>query len=497
MTNDHSDKFFWYLLITFIAVMSIVYTDSVTDGDFYWHANTGKWILENMRLPYFDPFTYTLGHIDPSTEQGKGVFAILKGYWLGQIMLYLVWKMASESGIILLRAGIYTFILAFNAKWAIRKSNSFTAIILTALQGGALCFFPNERPQLFAFLLFPVLLHILERLREEVTVPACALMLPIVTILWGNIHGSYLLAAGIILIYLVMEIIRGIRIKQSPTKVAILTTSFFAAFASPVSFSMIWMVLNPHNIGILEAMSPVRIFINQHNPLLPYWGFVILSIITLTTASFRKTVIPEHLIVLATLIALTFTGSRYIGFAVLASPLLARYFPTDIKMPVKLASAALAVFLAVPAALTIKPLDFRESQLFPKGAASFINTTSPEKNLFNFYDWGGYLAFYAPKYKVFIDGRMLDPKLKQAYDSLIADPRSLALLDGYGVNTVIIPVFDSLGNRLKLPYKLLKSADWFPVYSDDTAVVFLRNTPINQPIIRRFALPKDVTISQL
>jgi hypothetical protein len=43
--------------------------------------------------------------------------------------------------------------------------------------------------------------------------------------------------------------------------------------------------------------------------------------------------------------------------------------------------------------------------LFPKDAVEFLRTKTLPARIYNVYDWGGYLQYWLPERKVFIDGR--------------------------------------------------------------------------------------------
>ncbi|HXO67083.1 MAG TPA: hypothetical protein VN863_03720, partial [Candidatus Dormibacteraeota bacterium] len=107
----------------------------------------------------------------------------------------------------------------------------------------------------------------------------------------------------------------------------------------------------------------------------------------------------------------------------------------------------------------------------PVAATQYLLDHHRPGQLFNFYNFGGYLIWKAyPTYHVFIDGRtevygdsVFDQYLKVEYLS----PEFESTLDHYGVNTVVI----SAGDPLR---PLLESQGWRQVYNDSVARIFVR-----------------------
>ena len=89
------------LLIAFFGFFAV----KVWDIDFWWHIAAGKNILETGVIPSVDPF----GMYDAANACGQ---TVLKSEWLGQVLLYSVYRWFGLDGIILFRAGILVLCLA-------------------------------------------------------------------------------------------------------------------------------------------------------------------------------------------------------------------------------------------------------------------------------------------------------------------------------------------------------------------------------------------------
>jgi hypothetical protein len=149
--------------------------------DLAYQIRTGMAMLSTHVLPRVDTFTFTVrGH--PWLDQ----------QWGAQLLLAVVYRAGGWSGLVVLRAavigGIFAFVYAAcRAAGADRRRAAGLTIASFAVASPGL----NLRPQLFAALLFTFLGWILVRRRTH---PAWLYAIPLVTALWANLHGSFVLA---------------------------------------------------------------------------------------------------------------------------------------------------------------------------------------------------------------------------------------------------------------------------------------------------------------
>jgi hypothetical protein len=126
---------------------------------------------------------------------------------------------------------------------------------------------------------------------------------------------------------------------------------------------------------------------------------------------------------------------------------------------------------AADAALVSTNEQFLAGQV-PVAAARYLQTEQPAGPMFNAYNWGGYLtwALY-PDYPVFVDGRtdLYDDALLREYlQAALGQPGYEGVLDGHGINLVLIEAHSFLDEHLRV------KAGWRLVYEDDRAVVYQR-----------------------
>jgi hypothetical protein len=112
--------------------------------------------------------------------------------------------------------------------------------------------------------------------------------------------------------------------------------------------------------------------------------------------------------------------------------------------------------------------------LFPIKAVEWIKVNQPHGNMFNSYNWGGYLDWHLPEYPVFVDGRtdLYDDQVLNEYLEVTHGNQGWnQILDKYGVNFVFIES-ESLLSKI-----LSTSKSWELVYQDNLAVVYMRASP--------------------
>jgi hypothetical protein len=116
-------------------------------------------------------------------------------------------------------------------------------------------------------------------------------------------------------------------------------------------------------------------------------------------------------------------------------------------------------------------VDEYKKEMFPAGAVAWMKQVGLSGNLFNEYDWGGYLIYTLPESKVFVDGRT------DLYGDAILDDYLFimgakdgweALLKSYQVDFLLIRSDSSLA-------KFAEIAGWQALYTDSTSVLFQRH----------------------
>lgn len=482
--------------VVFFAVMAVLFTFPVQEGDYFWHVRTGQWIWEHKSLPSADPFSHINRFINQTEHVSGRTQFLLKQYWLGQLALFGVWKAAGEGGMVVLRAVIYTGILLFAYWWLRREMKGIMPLATVFVVGNVLASYPNERPQIFAYLFMVFMLYLLERLtrpdNSSRTIHAALLLF--VMLAWSNCHGSFILGIIVIALYGAGHLLTGLlgRDALSPPLLAVLLGAILITLVNPnglAAFKAVLEVDKAYTSSIAEYASPLRLALDHHVFHYGYW-FLLAAALVALILKFRS-MACHHIAVIISLAALSLTAIRYIPFFVLAAPLVAIYLPD--WRPV--GRGWLLPLLILPVWLGTadfqNALKFRAAKTFPRGAVRFLGTARPSGNIFNYVFWGGYLMCYTD-YPVFADGRGLAENFTHLHNQVLSGLNWKSPLSFFQINTIVIPGLDQLSTQ---PYPVLlqlrQDADWALIYQDDEALVFIRNIPQNRDILVRYAMSKD------
>ena len=167
MRKFHAETALYLLLYGAMVVVTVfLLLRPVNDPDFFWHLKTGDWIWQHRELPAQDPFNYTSR---PGNEDGQRF--ILTSYWVSQVLYHVICDAWGLPGIVALK-----FLIALLFVVALIKLRRGDPLVHAALVLVSLPLFyrlfPFDRPQVFSFVFFAVLLYLLEKVRSRTTVPA-------------------------------------------------------------------------------------------------------------------------------------------------------------------------------------------------------------------------------------------------------------------------------------------------------------------------------------
>lgn len=474
----------------------LYFTKPITASDFWWHLNTGRWIIENGSLPQNDPFTYTASN---TPDKRKDV--ILKGFWLSQATYYFLYSRTGFAGIIFFKAALFTLILfVFWRILSFRGLDPYTGLLVLSPVALFLSYYEEARPQVFSFFAVLIIFYLFEqglksmRDSEQRTMPISLLFLPLVMLLWANMHRGFIIGHAMIGIYLLTETFKFVFNKGGFNKksyVAFVSISIISAAASFLNPSHVYPVFinlrelsSPLVISIDEYLSPWKYADRIGDQYLPY---CLVSVATVTLSllilSWKRLKTP-HILLYLGFAAAAFKSFRFSPFFILISPVIAAgYLPAGIQLILKRARTVAVAAIIISAFLIMshshkKSFLTRESlqtQNLPIASADFILRHRLPGYIFNPYEWGGYLAWSLyPDYKVFTDSRMLDPDVHTNY-SIVKHGRKDAIFDQYGINTVIFyPFHISNLNMPDIIFSLLKDDRWRLVYFDYNSVIFIR-----------------------
>jgi len=489
-----STKMLFPLAVSAVVILFVSHR-LIADGDPLWAVATGRWIMAHHAVPRVDPFSWT--------AFGKPWVAQEWGY---DTVLYLLVSRFGYWGAVLLTwaglAGFYTFVWLLclqEQRRTVVSVSAFLSVVLLSLMG------VEARPQVFSYFFFAMFLYILTWRRDR------RWILPVLTLVWANLHASVVL--GVVMIGGEALMLHLFERDRSLWPVG--GAAFLASLVNPNGAGLwhyaLWLSTNQWNRRITEWRPPD--FMSPGN-LFPYVAVFLLLGAVLYFHDSRPATVPERrrLALLAIYICVlsyqAVTQVRYFPYllvpwamAVLrlmpgrsaaagaeggrgASPgggpggwrFPGAGFRSGVWPAAGVAAILVSGFLGCGAvALPQGGLAANlRADVAPAAAVAYIQSHGLTGHLFNNYVWGGYLIYRG--IPVFVDGRddlyLASTHVFQDYvraTTLTVDPDTV--LNKYGVDTVLMPRDAPLTRYLEA-----EPRQWRVVYSDGHAAVLRRVT---------------------
>lgn len=506
----------WGLVLSSFLVIATFSLHRVVDTDIWWHLKTGEYTLKEGRLVTQDIFSYTAGD-----QSGVGIELWLLPQWLSQVILFGLYSLAGIPGLVLFKTAVLLASFALLYLIGYRKGNSTVLIGCLLFAAFTSHNWFSLRPYMFSLLFLALDFYILERYRtgERNLIS----LLPVIQIVWANMHQGHVVGMVLILCYLMGELVSGSKIRPFRNLEGmdrgrywrLLVFGGLALVAGLVSFRTPQVLLRL--TGLLRAEGAERPFamiaewIPPFSPEMQYLELLFYKLLIGASAvgfllNLRK-VRVSLLLVWAAFLVLSVTAHRNIFFfAPLTAPIIALNLSSFIRdsrlgrlrRPVVIEPALqgllILFFLWWIPRLTSDSYYIQKgrpqrfglgvSQIsFPEKAVDFILEEEIPGNIFNDYDIGGYFLWRCyPDKKNFIDGRIVDPSFLTYYRRIVADPSLLdEVVERYRLNCALLS--HTSPDAIGLIRKLYAERNWSLIYLDEVATVFVLNTPENQPLI--------------
>jgi hypothetical protein len=494
------------IAILFIAIFTMA-VRLPADTDTWWHLRSGQYILENRTVPTTDPFSHTQAG-RPWIDHG----------WLAQLFWYGLFALGGWPGLSLGLAALVT--LTFALVWQVTPGNLYIRAFTMVLGAITSAVIWVARPQMVSFLLAGLVLFLLEKYKREGRRWIYAL--PLVMLLWVNVHGGYAIGFMLLGVYVVGEIFNNL---TGHTEDPVVSWPQLGPLLVVGAISFAVVVINPHGwqmwlypfrtVGIGALRDFIQEWRSPDFHLSLTWAF--LAMLLLSVAALGRS--PRRadwtdLAMFGLWSCASLFAARNIGlYGLLTIPALARYadaawgqyLPGERKgdsevsqdersgelkgtqgtpsVPTRSFSSTrlnwillglvlLAALLKIGVALNPQEAIKAEQEGLPAKAVQFIQENKPAGPLFNSYNWGGYLIYKLwPAYPVYIDGRtdLYDDAFIRRYLDVVAGGEGWQQkLDEDGIKLVLIESDSSLARFLR------DDPAWTELYHDDMASVFAR-----------------------
>jgi hypothetical protein len=483
-------------LIAWLFIAGSGWSALLADGDTGWHIRTGEYILDNLRLPDSDLFSFS--------RAGERWYA---WEWLTDVLFAACYRAMALKGVVLLAGTVIALYLTVLFRYMLwRGANAFVALAVCLIGAGASGIHYLARPHVFTLLLLTVSLWLLE---SDARRPRRAVWaLAPLAALWANLHAGFpaLLAC------------LGLQIGGRAATVSWETRSPRAAWFGVRR----WMALtaacaaatlaNPYGIGLHmhlagylrsswireavdEFQSPrFRSEAAAHFEILLFGGLLIAAWLARNRrAGDAATIlfwghaalvsvrhVPVFCVAAGPVIAeaasrawLEWARGRAKSSVAGTLEALARDVTAGFRRTTMWPVALVAILAMVEAPLKW-PRDFPEAK-FPTALVERQDARLAGARVFTSDQWGDYLIYrFHPRQKVFIDGRsdFYGPGIGRLYLRIAyGDPEWRAALARYAFTVVLAPREWPLAGLLK------RDPAWRVVEEDRTAVLFERVAP--------------------
>ncbi len=440
------------LALPFVAILLTLQPQY--DPDMWWHIRSGQVMLETGQVIRGDMFSHTMpGVLRPHHE------------WLSQPVMAWFYNTMGHTGnqwfVLLYVLGIATLAHRLTAGHPLARA----VILLLGFYTAKFTWL--ARPQLAMQLLGLLVFGITVRWRRRLWA------LPLISLLWVNLHGSWFMLfiiGGAAWAGEAWQLWR--KSGGDPAYLRRLTVWLLASV--PV------LLINPYGLDQLYVLldtftQAARSYINEwkapslsQKGYLPFW--ILLAATPLMLRAARRFYNPAELLIVVGFGLWALTSGRMVAmFGLMAGVILGtavgrwledtgRLRIVDDAAPrtALLRGALLAALLSLTVFFYVVQtnparVQARIEDLYPAEALRVMRAEGLQNTLFNDYGWGGYLILFAPDYPVFMDGRA------DLYDEFFLDYNSIrkaedgweAWLERCRVQTVLITATTPLAEALR------------------------------------------------
>jgi hypothetical protein len=477
----------------------------LSDCDTGWHIRTGEWIIANGWVPLRDIFSFT--------KPGAPWFA---WEWLSDVLFARLHAIGGLQAVVIF--AMLMLAATFGALFLLvrRKSNPIVAVLITMLAAAASSIHYLARPHLFTLLFLVLFYAALQQVREGRTrllrLPILAL-LPVVSILWTNLHGGFFVGALMVLAFGGGELLRLVFSPNAADRrpawlqarayllcgLACLAASLINPYTYHLHVHMAQYLRDPWNsLHIVEFLSP-----SFHHPTAIFFEAMLPLAVATAVWNVRQGRFTEALLIFLWAHGGLLATRNIPIFMIVAAPPVAAAIQQwllrvpDLNVAAWLRAAAarfnrvdgetaqtdsiarlhlvsvLGVLLVVALLYAPHPPRKFRAEFDPKtypAAALATLRSRPAGRVFTHDEWGDYLIYSLyPAHKVFVDGRsdFYGDDFEEKYiDVLNVKYGWEKTLSGFGVDTILLPPSAPLSGALK------ESSRWRVVYDDGIALVF-------------------------
>jgi len=507
-----------YFIISLAIIFGLVFfIHRIENADIWYHLKTGEYILKNHTIVHQDIFSYTaLGN------------QWINHQWLSQVLFYLIFKNFGFKGVILFSALIMNAALFLLASIAYKKSNYIVTTLLFILTIFYSVLFIPIRPLIFTYFFAALYFYILYtyKYRDKNFI----YILPLLQVIWANLHASFLLGIVLIFFYLFGELIMW-KTKVFNQEKIIKNHKYYKLLIIGI-ISILVSLLNPNGYRLflyptyllksklflmhLTEWTSIFQYRSSPPPTLLYYKIIIIVLMSTFLLNIKR-INASHLIIFCGLFYLSLNSRRNVPlFLFLSFPLVClniftlERFIKRLRLKYFLTPLNIIIRVIIIMFMVIKISDVVSDRLYVKlnlnrrfgfgfteypfsyldEACNFIEDNGIKGNIFNEFDIGDYLIWrFFPKRKVFIDGRPLvyGENFFSDYKEVLINPQGWGnLVAKYDINYALLHCASPSASNLLI--KLYRDKNWILIYLNNNSVIFIKNTDLNSDIIKKYQI---------
>ncbi len=486
------------LVVVFILIFAMA-ARTPLDSDMWWHLRSGEQMLQSGRPLLVDLFSHTR----------YGAHWVNHS-WLSQVGMALLFRWGGYlalGGAMALLSTLSMALVSLQCQGP--AALKAVALILGSVVASVVW---GPRPQLTSLVLMALVAYLLYLYKWRGIDRLW--LLPLVMLLWSNLHGGYALGFLLLAAMLGGELLN--HALRLPVEAA-LSWRVLGRLALWAGASALAILINPNgldvwripfqtvNVGALQQFIAEWASPDFHELVQQTLLWLLFAVIAAVALSGKVMDGTDLLTVLGFGLLALVARRNYGPFALAAVPVFTRYMSAAVEawqgrvpwpawalrlwqgesaapaLP-RLARAinlGLAGFLMLVAALKLvivtypALVDAYLAQQVPARAVAYMAQAQPQGNLLNEYNWGGYIQWAQPGIRVFVDGRT-----DLFGDDVIGD-WIVAVQAGEGWQKILTR--REVGWVLLQPDRplLAKLAEngWQRVYADEQAVIYAKPTP--------------------
>jgi Tfp pilus assembly protein PilF len=484
------------LAITFPFFLAL---EKISESDTFWHLKTGEWILSHGAVPHVDPFS--------ATVSGK---EWLDWEWLFQVGIYVLYSWGGFNALVVGKAVVVCLagLVVFRACRGNGAGVSLAAFTMMAAFVASRARL-EVRPDVLMLLFAALAISLLETARRG---KLCALLwLPVLELVWVNVHGSFLLGIGLMGMYALVLGVEHILRKEwrgLGLIVGALALVCAACLVNPFGIRLVQHAIEQTGSsspsGTIGEWQPTReLLITEPNWALQmfWWFFWLNPAVLVAVLVIKRRALPwVHALVVAAMSVLALHANRFTAlYAVVTAPILAhglallreRYSGKKRsdwgEATAGIAAAGTAVFLifvvvtnrwAIAESRSAKFGVGVDETVVPTRALSVMMKLPAGLNVFNTFLSGGPLIWTGyPQWRPFCDGRanLYGREFVDRYRLAMYDPAEWEKWMRERSVSVAFLEYGTADDRPLLQY-LVNSRVWDMLYFDHAACIFVHQS---------------------